>query len=127
MAAESSRSRVRGALIAAATAIVVVAPLATSGPVPGRATIAGAETLGDRVSVTFSADAISGRVATTDLHVLGFNDLHGNLEAAGNNIYGRFAGGAAYLAKAVKDREQANLDRTVTVYAGDNIGASPLA
>ena len=39
------------------------------------------------------------------MHVLAFNDFHGNLEAAGLNIYGKFAGGAAYLAKAIKDRQ----------------------
>ena len=49
------------------------------------------------------------------------------LEAAGNNIYGQFAGGAAYLAKAVKDRQALYGDQQVTLFAGDNIGASPLA
>ena len=46
---------------------------------------------------------------------------------AGINIYGKFAGGAAYLAKAVKDRQATYGDRQATVFAGDNIGASPLA
>ena len=64
---------------------------------------------------------------TTDVHLLAFNDLHGNLEAAGQNIYGQFAGGAAYLAKAVKDRQAQYGDYQATVFAGDNIGASPLA
>jgi 5'-nucleotidase len=65
---------------------------------------------------------------TTDVHLLAFNDLHGNLEAAGNNIYGHFAGGAAYLSKLVKDK-QAEYGKTkqATIFAGDNIGASPLA
>jgi 5'-nucleotidase len=61
------------------------------------------------------------------VHLLAFNDLHGNLEAAGNNIYGQFAGGAAYLAKAVKDRQALYGDHQATLFAGDNIGASPLA
>jgi 5'-nucleotidase len=61
------------------------------------------------------------------VHLLAFNDLHGNLEAGGLNIYGRFAGGAAYLAKAVKDRQALYGDRQATILAGDNIGASPLA
>ena len=40
---------------------------------------------------------------TTDVHLLAYNDFHGNLEPGGQNLYGQFAGGAAYLAKAVKD------------------------
>jgi hypothetical protein len=31
------------------------------------------------------------------------HDFHGNLEAASLNLYGQFAGGGAYLAKAIKD------------------------
>ena len=61
------------------------------------------------------------------MHLLAFNDLHGNLEAGGNNIYGQFAGGAAYLAKAIKDRQAQYGQYQATVFAGDNIGASPLA
>ena len=64
---------------------------------------------------------------TSDVHLLAFNDLHGNLEAGGLNLYGRFAGGAAYLAKAVKDRQAQYGKRQATIFAGDNIGASPLA
>ncbi len=74
--------------------------------------------------VTYSAKK---QGQTTDVHLLAFNDLHGNLEAAGNNIYGHFAGGAAYLAKAVKDRQALYGDHEATIFAGDNIGASPLA
>src|SRR5262249_24811279 len=43
------------------------------------------------------------------------------------NIYGHFAGGAAYLAKLVKQRQANYGNRVATVLAGDNIGASPLA
>jgi 5'-nucleotidase len=64
---------------------------------------------------------------TTDVHLLAFNDLHGNLEAAGLNLYGKFAGGAAYLAKAIKDRQAKYGRLQATIMAGDNIGASPLA
>jgi len=125
MVQASLRGRaVRCALIAFATLTVLAAPLATSNrPGAEAATIAGAQTLGDQVAVTFS----SKKVKTTDVNLLAFNDLHGNLEAAGLNIYGKFAGGAAYLAKAVKDHQQQNRFRNVTVMAGDNIGASPLA
>ena len=49
------------------------------------------------------------------------------LEAASLNIYGKYAGGAAYLAKAIKDRQAKYGKLEATVFAGDNIGASPLA
>jgi 5'-nucleotidase len=74
--------------------------------------------------VTFQP-AAPGR--TTTVHLLAFNDLHGNLEAGGLNIYGHFAGGAAYLAELIEDRQALYGSRQVTVFAGDNIGASPLA
>jgi 5'-nucleotidase len=88
-------------------------------------TIAGADTLSDQVSVDWRAG--NPHPDTTDLHVLAWNDFHGNLEPASLNIYGKFAGGAAYLAKLVKDRQAAYGDKVATVLAGDNIGASPLA
>jgi 5'-nucleotidase len=58
---------------------------------------------------------------------LAFNDLHGTLDPAGQTLYGQFAGGAAYLAKAVKDKQAAYGADQATICAGDNIGASPLA
>jgi 5'-nucleotidase len=64
---------------------------------------------------------------TTDVHVLAFNDFHGNLQAgAGLNIYGQFAGGAAWLAAAIADKQRTYGHNELTVHAGDNIGASPL-
>jgi 5'-nucleotidase len=86
--------------------------------------IAGARTISDQVLVSFRKPVPGG---TTDYHLLAFNDLHGNLEAASLNIYGHFAGGAAYLAKAVEDRQALYGDLQTTLIAGDNIGASPLA
>ena len=115
------------AVAALALGVVLTAPLARSdGNEAGAITISGARSLSDRVVVNFSREA-KPQAKTTDVHLLAFNDLHGNLEAAGNNIYGQFAGGAAYLAKAVKDRQALYGDRQATVFAGDNIGASPLA
>jgi 5'-nucleotidase len=116
-----------GQLIVAgvAVAVVLAAPLAARNPAATDAvTIAGARSLSDQVTVSFSQLDPN---RTTDVHLLAFNDLHGNLEAGGLNIYGRFAGGAAYLAKAVKDRQARYRNRQATILAGDNIGASPLA
>jgi 5'-nucleotidase len=130
MARKSTRSWVAQAvLVALAIGVVVAAPLASSRRTPADAvTISGARSLSDRVVVNFAAPGTTpSKQRTTDVHLLAFNDLHGNLEAAGNNIYGQFAGGAAYLAKAVKDRQALYKNRQATVIAGDNIGASPLA
>lgn len=122
----SLRSWAGQAVVAAvAVGVVVAAPLAARNQAPSDGvTIAGARSLSDQVSVSF---AEPDRQRTTDVHLLAFNDLHGNLEAAGNNLYGRFAGGAAYLAKAVKDRQARYRGHQATIFAGDNIGASPLA
>jgi 5'-nucleotidase len=120
--ARSAQSRV--ALVAAGVGAVVLAPLAAVGVSPAQAvTIAGASSLTDTVSVSFAATASP----TTDVHLLAFNDLHGNLEPGSLNIYGRFAGGAAYLSKLLKDKQAAYGRKEVTLFAGDNIGASPLA
>ena len=111
-------------LSALALGVVIAAPVAApSSGSSDAVTISGASSLSDAVSVSFT----SKKAKTTDVHLLAFNDLHGNLEAAGNNIYGRFAGGAAYLAKAVKDKQAQYGAYQATVFAGDNIGASPLA
>lgn len=61
------------------------------------------------------------------VHVLAYNDFHGALDPGTQNIYGKFAGGGAYLAKAIKDRQAAYGKLQATVFGGDNIGASPLA
>jgi 5'-nucleotidase len=116
----------QAAVAALALGVVLAAPLARSDghDAAGAVTISGARSLSDQVAVRY---AESDKNRTTDVHVLAFNDLHGNLEAAGNNLYGQFAGGAAYLAKVVKDRQARYGNNQATVLAGDNIGASPLA
>ncbi|MCW3845154.1 bifunctional metallophosphatase/5'-nucleotidase, partial [Micromonospora yasonensis] len=67
-----------------------------------------------------------------DVKLLAINDLHGNLEpptGSSGNIAGQAAGGVEYLAtqlaklRGTTDEER---ERTVTVAAGDLIGASPL-
>jgi 5'-nucleotidase len=110
-------------LVSLAVGVVLVAPLASSRRPTNDVVISGARSLSDRVLVNFRAKP----KATTQVHLLAFNDLHGNLEASSLNIYGKFAGGAAYLAKAVKDKQALYEDLQATVFAGDNIGASPLA
>jgi 5'-nucleotidase len=70
---------------------------------------------------------------TTDVRIIGFNDLHGNLEPPSGSS-GRVvqsdgttvdAGGAAYLATHVKQL-RSQVRNSFVVSAGDNIGASPL-
>jgi 5'-nucleotidase len=114
---------VHAGLAASTITAVLFAPLATTTPGASAVTIAGARSLSDKVSVQFAP--ASSR--TTDVHVLAYNDLHGTLDPASQTLYGQFAGGAAYLAKAIKDRQAQYGADQATVFAGDNIGASPLA
>lgn len=117
----SSRGRTVQAFLAIFAVVVVLsAPLERAEGV----VISGARSITDQVSVTFSPFR---KQRTTNVHLLAFNDLHGNLEAGSLNIYGQFAGGAAYLAKAIEDRQDLYGRLQVTLMAGDNIGASPLA
>src|ERR1700755_2714442 len=68
----------------------------------------------------------------TQIQLLAINDFHGNLEPAtgsGGKVNGIPAGGAAYLATHLKDMRAAAAAKgqdSVTVAAGDLIGASPL-
>ncbi|MGZ8739637.1 MAG: bifunctional metallophosphatase/5'-nucleotidase [Gaiellaceae bacterium] len=123
------RKRVRNwaaqiALAGIAVAVVLAAPLASPNKAAGGPIISGARSLSDQIVIKFAAQPPKNR--TTDVHLLAFNDLHGNLEPASLNIYGHFAGGAAYLAKAVKDRQAQYGNLQATIFAGDNIGAAPL-
>ena len=111
------------ALAGFAIGIVLAAPLGSAHGAKTTVVISGAHSLSDQVAVKWSAKK---QGETTDVHVLAFNDLHGTLEPGGQNLYGKFAGGAAYLAKAVKDKQALYGDHEVTVFGGDNIGASPL-
>jgi hypothetical protein len=77
----SNRQRrgVGGVLAVAALATVLIAPLASSSGSAGAVTIDGARSISDNVEVQFAkADG-----ATTDVHLLAWNDFHGNLEAGG--------------------------------------------
>jgi 5'-nucleotidase len=112
------------ALAGIAIAVVLAAPLASPNKASGGPIISGARSLSDQIVVNVAA--VPPGHTTTDVHLLAFNDLHGNLEPAALNIYGHFAGGAAYLAKAVKDRQTQYDALQATIFAGDNIGAAPL-
>jgi 5'-nucleotidase len=113
------------ALAATAVAVVLISPLASPNEAAAGPIISGARSLSDRVSVRF--ESLSQGHTSRQVHLLAFNDLHGTLDPGGQNLYGQFAGGAAYLAKAVKDLQAQYGQYEATVLAGDNIGASPLA
>jgi len=72
------RSRAtRVGLIVVALGAVAAAPLAVTGAPPaGAVTIAGANTLSDKVSVDWAGKHHPQR--TTDVHLLAWNDFHGN-------------------------------------------------
>src|SRR5262245_57526562 len=63
-----------------------------------------------------------------EVQILAINDFHGNQEPPNQTVPVADApvpaGGAAYLATALKQRRTAN---SVTVAAGDLIGASPIS
>jgi 5'-nucleotidase len=61
----------------------------------------------------------------TGIQLLGVNDFHGNLEPP-RQVDGRTVGGAAYLASYLNEYEAENPKRTITVHAGDLVGATPL-
>jgi 5'-nucleotidase len=68
------------------------------------------------------------RSGVVDVQVLAFNDFHGHLDppdGANGRIGATDAGGIEYLAAHLKQLRAAN-PNTITVSAGDNIGASPL-
>jgi 5'-nucleotidase len=108
---------------------------------PKRAALAGAVTLAllaaagcgspGGISMPLSSPAAPGQV---QVKLIGFNDLHGNLEpprlaisapAAGGGTIAVPAGGAAYMASAIASLKAKNPNHAV-VSAGDMIGASPL-
>jgi 5'-nucleotidase len=113
------------ALAAVALAVVLVAPLASPNRASADITIAGARSLSDQVSVSF-AQLPPGHTSRA-VHLLAFNDLHGTLDPMSQTQYGQFAGGAAFLAKKVNDLQAQYGAYQATIFAGDNIGASPLA
>ncbi|WP_018807190.1 bifunctional metallophosphatase/5'-nucleotidase [Salinispora arenicola] len=93
------------------------------------------------IGLTALAVTAFGAVATTpeqadagpkpvDVTLLALNDFHGHLEPPGGSsgtIDGQPAGGVEYLATHLAELREANKKKnTITVAAGDLIGASPL-
>ncbi|WP_157358007.1 bifunctional metallophosphatase/5'-nucleotidase [Amycolatopsis nigrescens] len=84
-------------------------------------------------ATTASAASAQGQDSTTDVRLISFNDLHGNLEPPSGSS-GRVtlpdgssvdAGGAAYLSSHVQ-RLRAEARNSVVLSTGDSIGASPV-
>ncbi len=105
------RTRVRAAGLVTAAAVVVTLGL---GAAPSQAA------------------PVDTMPATTPVNILAINDFHGNLlppSGSGGLIAGTPAGGAEYLATHLRNLRAAAMARgeqSITVAAGDLIGASPL-
>ncbi|MEU8328441.1 bifunctional metallophosphatase/5'-nucleotidase [Micromonospora sp. NPDC048839] len=81
-------------------------------------------------AVTTSPEQADARPKPVDVTLLALNDFHGNLEppsGSSGTIAGQTAGGVEYLATHLAElRAAAKKKNTITVAAGDLIGASPL-
>ncbi len=81
-------------------------------------------------AVTTTPDQADARPKPVDVTLLALNDFHGNLEppsGSSGTIAGQPAGGVEYLATHLAELRAANKKKnTITVAAGDLIGASPL-
>lgn len=71
-------------------------------------------------------ESVVPETGTTNVRILGVNDLHGNL-APPPGEGDRPAGGVAYLDAHMDRHERARPGRTIRVHAGDMVGGSPLA
>ncbi|MEV4119488.1 bifunctional metallophosphatase/5'-nucleotidase [Micromonospora sp. NPDC049645] len=81
-------------------------------------------------AVATSPEEADARPKPVDVTLLALNDFHGNLEppsGSSGTIAGQTAGGVEYLATHLAElRAAAKKQNTITVAAGDLIGASPL-
>ncbi|MFI6256468.1 bifunctional metallophosphatase/5'-nucleotidase [Micromonospora zamorensis] len=81
-------------------------------------------------AVATSPEQADARPKPVDVTLLALNDFHGNLEpptSSSGTIAGQTAGGVEYLATHLAElRAAAKKKNTITVAAGDLIGASPL-
>ncbi|NIK54499.1 bifunctional metallophosphatase/5'-nucleotidase [Kribbella shirazensis] len=125
---DRARSGGRRAVGLLAAGAAVALALAAGGSVSQ----AGAATEADTANQAAAAQAKKPAPTHSQIQLLAINDFHGNLEPAGGsggNINGIPAGGAAYLATHLKELRaaaKAKGQQSVTVAAGDLIGASPL-
>ncbi|HTV79809.1 MAG TPA: bifunctional metallophosphatase/5'-nucleotidase [Steroidobacteraceae bacterium] len=71
------------------------------------------------------AAALAHTAAPVALHVLTFNDFHGNLQTPAAPDARRPAGGAAVLAAYLLARRARDPEATLIIHAGDLLGASP--
>jgi 5'-nucleotidase len=118
---------------AVAGTVGAVATLAmATGTMPG--TAAGSHTSSDTDSAraTYQRLTSSAKADLVRLDLLAINDFHGNLDpptGSSGRINNTPAGGAAFLARhlqMLRNQATANGANTLTVAAGDLIGASPL-
>src|ERR1700683_578452 len=70
-------------------------------------------------------DPAADRDSAVTVHVLTFNDFHGNLQTPAAPDGRRPAGGAAVLAAYLKSRRAQHPADTLIIHAGDLLGASP--
>jgi 5'-nucleotidase len=122
-----TRRALRPIVLAGALGATAMIPLAATSSSSAGAVIGGSTRIGDRVSVSFKQATPPGG-AVVAAHILGFNDFHGQLESGpAIRRFNQYAGGAAYLSKAIKDKQNTyGLTNQATVFAGDSIGATPL-
>ncbi len=75
--------------------------------------------------VSWQDSGAADRDSAVTLHVLTFNDFHGNLQTPAAPDGRRPAGGAAVLAAYLKSRRAEDPAETLIIHAGDLLGASP--
>jgi 5'-nucleotidase len=126
----NTRRRLLRHLAVPALAVAVVAALPMAGPsAQGGKPMPAAWTPMTPVSVSYG---VSAGASTADGNLLAFNDFHGAIDpptGSAGNINGTPAGGVEYLTTTVKElRAAARAEgrRSVTVGAGDLVGATPL-
>jgi 5'-nucleotidase len=121
--------RVLRHLAVPALAVAVVATLPLADPADGDRPTTSAWTPMTPVSVSYG---LSAGARTAQGNLLAFNDFHGAIDpptGSAGNINGTPAGGVEYLTTTVKELRAAARGegrRSVTVGAGDLIGATPL-
>ncbi|HEX8629156.1 MAG TPA: bifunctional metallophosphatase/5'-nucleotidase, partial [Catenuloplanes sp.] len=109
-----------------ALALTVVVTLPTTTPQPSTAGHAAARTAA-LAPVSVSTGLPTG--PTVNGNLLSYNDFHGAIDPPGGTVNGVPAGGVEYLAtwlKRLRAEAAAEGRRSVTVGAGDLIGATPL-